>query len=179
MKVFGDDTPTLKLIDCALRLFVIPLSVASIWLTVTNRQDNSIYGKLEFSNLIGLEYMVCISAISAGYALAAAVSSWVKYLATKTWVFFVSDQVMAYLMLTSGAAVTEILYLAHNGDRTVSWSEACSSYGRFCSRLKLILAFHAIAICCFFLLAVVSAYRVFSRFEPPLVPSKEAEEERT
>ncbi|KAE9458248.1 hypothetical protein C3L33_09849, partial [Rhododendron williamsianum] len=178
MRAFGENIPTLKLLDFSLRLFVIPLSVASIWLTVTNQQDNSTYGKLGFSNLKSLRYMVCISAISAGYALVAAVSSWVKCLVNKAWVFFVSDQVVAYLLVTSGAAVMEILYLAYKGDRIVSWSEACSSYGSFCSRLIVALVLHALALCCFFVLAVISAYRVFSMFEPPL-PSKEAAEEQT
>ncbi|MCF1423286.1 MARVEL-like domain-containing protein [Mangrovimonas sp. AS18] len=45
----------LKLLDCSLRIFAIPLSVATIWLTVTNQQDNTSYGKLEFSNLTGLK----------------------------------------------------------------------------------------------------------------------------
>lgn len=170
--------PTLKLIDCSLRLCVIPLSVATIWLTVTNQQDNSIYGKLEFSNLTGLKYMVCISGISAGYALVAVVASWVRCLVNKAWLFFVSDQIMAYLMVTSGAAVLEILYLAYKGDRGVSWSEACSSYGRFCSRVNLALALHALALCCFLVLAVISAYRVFSMFEPPVSSKEVVEEER-
>lgn len=45
----------LKLLDFSLRLSVIPLSVATIWLTVTNKQDNSIYGYLKYSDLTGLK----------------------------------------------------------------------------------------------------------------------------
>ncbi|KAK6132872.1 hypothetical protein DH2020_033383 [Rehmannia glutinosa] len=168
-----------KILDFSLRLFVIPFNVASIWIAVKNKQDNSDYGKLEFNNLIGLKYMVCISAISAGYALFAAVSSYLRCLLTKAWLFFVSDQVLAYLMVTSMAALGDFLYLAYNGDQVISWSEACASYGKFCSRLKLALGLHVISVCCFLVLAVISAYRVFRRFEPPFVPSKECEQERT
>lgn len=50
----NDSLPALKLLDSSLRICVIPLSAATIWLSVTNQQDNSIYGKLEFSNLMGL-----------------------------------------------------------------------------------------------------------------------------
>jgi len=50
-------------------------------------------------------------------------------------VFF--EQIVAYLMVTSGTAVFEILYLAYNGDREVVWSEALSSYGKFCYRMKV------------------------------------------
>ncbi|XVF77412.1 hypothetical protein PTKIN_Ptkin14bG0040900 [Pterospermum kingtungense] len=174
----NNQKPVLKLLDSSLRLSVIPLSVATIWLTVTNKEDNSIYGEVQFSNLMGLKYMVFISAISAGYALVAAVASWLRCLVTKAWLFFVSDQIVAYLMVTSGAAVMEILYLAYNGDHKITWSEACSSYGKFCNKMKVALILHALALCCFIVLAVISAYRVFSLFEPPL-SSKEVEEERT
>ncbi|GAV72910.1 DUF588 domain-containing protein [Cephalotus follicularis] len=171
--------PSLKLLDCSLRLCVIPLSVATIWLTVTNQQDNSIYGKVEFNNLIGLKYMVCVSAICTGYALFTAVSSWIRCIAAKAWLFFVSDQILAYLLVTSGAAVLEIVYLAYSGDQQVTWSEACSSYGKFCYKMKLTLVLHAFSLACSIVLAVISAYRVFSMFEPPTVSSKEMEEERT
>ncbi|KAH0986970.1 hypothetical protein GBA52_014366 [Prunus armeniaca] len=161
--------PALKLLDCFLRVSVIPLSIATIWLTVTNKQDNISYGKIE--------YMVCISTISAAYVFLATMASWIRCLVTKAWLFFVSDQIVAYLMLTSGAAVMEIQSLASNGDRTVSWSEACSSYGRFCSRMKVALVLHALALCSFIVLAVISAYRVFSMFEPP-ASHREVDEER-
>ncbi|KAL3639974.1 hypothetical protein CASFOL_014942 [Castilleja foliolosa] len=168
-----------KTLDFSLRLFVIPFNVASIWIAVTTQQDSTDYGKLGFNNFIGLKYMVCISAISAGYALFAAVSSFLRCLLTKAWLFFVTDQVLAYLMVTSIAALVEFFYLLDNGDRPVSWSRACGSYGYFCSRLKVGLALHAIAVCCFVVLAVISAYRIFRRFEPPLIPSAECDQERT
>ncbi|XP_030478740.1 CASP-like protein 2D1 [Cannabis sativa] len=171
--------PFLKLIDSSLRITVIPLSIVTIWLTVTDHQDNTLYGNLKFTNLTGLKYMVFISFVSAVYAVVAAVSSWVRSLASKAWLFFVSDQIAAYLMVTSGAAVLEIVYLSYNGDKEVSWSEACNSYGRFCHRLKLALVLHAIALCCFLVLALISAYRAFRMFEPPSLPNKEMEEPRS
>lgn len=178
MMTLSENVHTLKVIDSSLRLIVIPLSVASMWLTLTNHQDNEIYGKIEFSNLKGLKFLVSISAISAGYALVAVISSWVKNLMNKAWIFFVCDQVVAYLMVASGGSFGEIVYLAYNGNPKVTWSEACSSYGRFCGRLNVILAFHLIALLCFFVLSLISAFRVFTRFEPPL-SSKEVEGERT
>nr|DAD23373.1 TPA_asm: hypothetical protein HUJ06_024836 [Nelumbo nucifera] len=89
--------------------------------------------------------------------------------------FFFFEQVVAYLMVTSVAAVAEILYLAYNGDRDVSWSEVCSFYGKFCSRAKVALVLHALVLLCFLGLTLISAYRVFSQYRPPCVPSKEAE----
>ncbi|PIA57829.1 hypothetical protein AQUCO_00500030v1 [Aquilegia coerulea] len=180
MRNFSENQPThtnrLQLLDTFLRLSVIPLSAASIWLTVTNKEDNSTYGRLEFSSLVGLKYMICINAISAGYALVSVVASWLRCLLSKAWAFFVSDQVVTYLMVTSGAAVLEILYLAYNGDKAVSWSEACVSYGRFCSRMKVALILQAIALFCYFLLSLISSYKVFSRFEPPIASKGVVEE---
>ncbi|KAF6168164.1 hypothetical protein GIB67_011549 [Kingdonia uniflora] len=147
-------------------------------------------------------YMVCINAISTGYSLVSISTSWLKCFLTKAWIFFVSDQVplklntdtsrshevsevsvfnvfkqvIAYLMVTSGAAVVDILYLAYNGDREISWSEACSSYGRFCSRVKVALVLHGFACFCYFGLSMMSACRVFRQFEPP-APSKVVEDE--
>lgn len=46
--------PILKLLDSSLRLFAVPLSVATIWITVTNKEDNPSYGILKYSNLSGL-----------------------------------------------------------------------------------------------------------------------------
>lgn len=89
-------------------------------------------------------------------------------------------QIVAYLMVTSGAAVMEIVFLAYKGDREVSWSEACASNGKFCSRMKLALVLHSLALCSFLVLAVISAYRLFSMYEAPSVSHKEVRlEERT
>ncbi|CAN4117372.1 unnamed protein product [Withania somnifera] len=175
MGFLGKDASNLKVLDCTLRLFVIPLSIASVWLSVTNQQNNSSYGKLKFSDFTGLKYMVGISVASGGYALFTAISLWVGGLISKAWFFYVSDQLVAYLMVTSLAAIWEILYLAYNGDQKVSWSEACSSFGIFCSRLRLVLVLHAITHCCFLALAVISAYRVFRRFQPPNKENEEME----
>ncbi|KAK7256540.1 hypothetical protein RIF29_29993 [Crotalaria pallida] len=170
--------PMLKFFDSSLRLCVVPLSVATLWVTVTNKQDSSSYGMLKYSNILGLKYMVFVSALSAGYALVAAVCSCVRYLVSKPWIFFVSDQILAYLMVTSVSVAMEIYYLSYNGAKEVSWSEACGSYGRFCSKMKLALILDILTFCCMLVLAVISASRAFSVFDPPSVNSKEVEENK-
>ena len=87
-------------------------------------------------------------------------------------------QVIAYLLITSVSAVAETSNLMYNGAREVSWSEACISYGKFCNKLILILRVNALAFLFFLILALISAYRVFSLYEPPCMPSKEVEEGR-
>lgn len=50
-----NSVPRLKLLDFSLRLSVIPLSVASLCLTVTNNEDNPDYGSIKFINFSGLK----------------------------------------------------------------------------------------------------------------------------
>ncbi|XP_077220452.1 CASP-like protein 2D1 [Tasmannia lanceolata] len=182
MRNNGENKPTstyhihsLGFLDVCLNLTVIPLSVASIWVIVTNKQD-SVYGSLQFSNLTGLKYLVSINAICAAYALIVIVFSWLRG-SINSWILFVTDQVLAYLMVTSGCAVAELLYSSYKGDREVSWSEACTSYGKFCSKMKVSLALHVVVLVCFLVLSLISAYRVLSRYEAPCVSSKEEEEQ--
>lgn len=79
-------------------------------------------------------------------------------------------QAVAYLMVTSGAAATEVVYLAYKGDERASWSEACSYYGEFCNKAKVSLSLHMVAFACYLSLSLVSAYRVFCKFEAPRPP---------
>ncbi|CAN0871583.1 CASP-like protein 2D1 [Linum grandiflorum] len=164
----------LKLLDSSLRLTSIPLSVAALWLTVANRQDNPDLGPVAFKNIQGLKYMAWISGISAAYAVIAAVSSWMKCFVSRSWLFFVSDQIVTYLMVTSGAGVSEIIYLLYFGDRTVGWSEACRSYSKLCKRMELAVILHALALLCFIFVTLISAYRAFSLFQPPSLPCKDS-----
>ncbi|KAJ8620916.1 hypothetical protein MRB53_029445 [Persea americana] len=179
MRNFDENKPmsldhllTHRALELSLRLLVIPFCVASLWVMATNKQLNSDYGLLDFRNITGTKYLVCINAICAGCALVGVALSLLKCMKSD-WVFFVSDQVLAYLMVTSGSAVIEILYLGYMGDREVSWSEACSSYSKFCSKTKLSLVLHMVSMLFFFLLSVISAYRVFNKFGAPYVSSKE------
>ncbi|XP_073014140.1 CASP-like protein 2D1 [Typha latifolia] len=166
---------TFKFLELGFRLCVIPLAVSSILVMATNKQTDDTYGKVEFRNLSGFKYLIWISAISAGSAIASIPLSVFKFY-NNDWVLFFLDQVVACLMVTSGSAVAEVLYLAHEGDREVSWSEVCSYYGKFCSKSMVSLVLHAMALICFIALSLISAYRVFSKFEAPSVTSKEVEE---
>ncbi|GAA0167361.1 hypothetical protein LIER_43787 [Lithospermum erythrorhizon] len=93
MGILGNNIPILQVLDCCLRLFAVPFSIASFWLTLTNQQKNRDYGDIKFSNFTGLKYLAIISAIAAGYAIVGAVCLWIKVIVSKAWLFFVSDQV--------------------------------------------------------------------------------------
>lgn len=76
-------------------------------------------------------------------------------------------KVLAYLMTTSVAGATEIVYLLNKGDIIVTWSEMCSSYPHYCSKLSIALGLHVFVLLSFLILSVISAYRAFSLFDPP------------
>ncbi|CAL9090443.1 unnamed protein product [Musa textilis] len=166
--VSSNDHRVFRALGLSLRLAAIPLCAASLWVMATDEQANESYGKVEFSNLPGLRYMVCVGAVSLGYSVVSILFACLRCV-NNDWFFYISDQVVAYLMVTSGAAVAEVLYLAHEGDRQTSWSEACSYYGRFCDRTKVSLALHSAALLCFIALFLVSSYTLFSKFEAPSV----------
>ncbi|XP_002312076.2 CASP-like protein 2D1 [Populus trichocarpa] len=114
-----------------LKIAFLPIARGSKWMARDSLRmdvEEPVYAR---------KYMFFVSGICASYAFLAAVSTWIRCFVTKAWLFFVSDQIVAYLMVTSGTAVFEILYLAYNGDREVVWSEALSSYGKFCYRVKV------------------------------------------
>ncbi|XP_074562977.1 CASP-like protein 2D1 [Curcuma longa] len=156
-------------LDLSLRLTVLPLTVASLWLMATDNQASDAYGKVEFSDISGFKYLVSMNAMAFIYAAASVLVSCLGRFDAH-WLFFVLDQALAYLMVTSGAAATEVVYLAYEGDERASWSEACSYYGEFCNKAKVSLSLHMVAFACFMALSLVSAYRVFCKFEAPRPP---------
>lgn len=83
------------------------------------------------------------------------------------WIILLCMKVLAYLMTTSVAGATEIVYLLNKGDTIVTWSEMCSSYPHFCSKLTIALVLHVFVLFSFLFLSVISAYRAFSPFDPP------------
>ncbi|RAL41009.1 hypothetical protein DM860_008707 [Cuscuta australis] len=178
MGFVASDGSRLKIVDCCLRLAAAVLAAAAVGLAVSDRQANSSYGVLlSFAHLGALRYTVAVGVACGGYALFTAVALWVRSLVSKAWFFFLSDQIIAYVTVTSLGALAEIVYLAYNGDEEVTWMEVCTSYGKFCGRLKLVLALLAIVLCCFLSLAVISAFRVFSRYEYPSVHCDEFEKQ--
>ncbi|XP_073006123.1 CASP-like protein 2D1 [Typha latifolia] len=163
-------------LELSFRLCVIPLSAATIGVMASNKQSNETYGGVAFSNLTGFKYLVCINAISVGYALFSILLSCFRHFNTD-WILFLLDQLVAYLMVTSGSAVAEIFYVANEGDREVSWSEVCSYYDKFCNKTKVSLALHAMSLLCFIALSLISAFRLFTKFEAPTLSPKEVDQQ--
>ncbi|XP_020577555.1 CASP-like protein 2D1 [Phalaenopsis equestris] len=169
-----DSSRNLRFLEIFLRLSVLPLTIASAFTVVETKDSTDLYGKVVFTNVSGFKFLFSVNCISAPYALISAtlLMSLREDKTSSTWGFFLLDQLLAYLMVTSSSSAAELLYLAHEGDREVSWSEVCSYFGNFCSKGKASLVLHFLALLCFICLSLISAFRVFRNFEPPPVSAK-------
>uniref|UniRef100_A0A0D9YPE4 CASP-like protein n=1 Tax=Oryza glumipatula TaxID=40148 RepID=A0A0D9YPE4_9ORYZ len=156
-----------RLAELGLRVCAVPLAVASVWEMATNKQVDETYGEVRFSDLSGFRYLVWINAITAAYSVASILLSSCKFITRFDWLIFLLDQASAYLLLTSASAAAEVVYLAREGDREVSWGEVCSYFGRFCGAATVSVALNAAALLCFMALSLISAFRVFTKFNPP------------
>ncbi|KAF0892607.1 hypothetical protein E2562_017326 [Oryza meyeriana var. granulata] len=119
--------------------------------------------------LINPRYLVYANGLCAAYSLASAFYIAVPRPATlsRSWIVFLLDQVFTYLILAAGAASAELLYLAYNGDKEVTWSEACGVFGSFCRQARTSVAITFGSVACYILLSLISSYRLFSAYDPP------------
>ncbi|KAG0470893.1 hypothetical protein HPP92_017012 [Vanilla planifolia] len=164
-------------LEVFLRLSVLPLCVASAVMVVQANDSSDEYGSVRFSNISGFKFLFSMDCIAASYAFASATLLLCRTQKRNPWVLFVLDQLVTYLMVTSSSAAAELLYLAYEGDREVSWSEVCSYFGRFCSRAKVSLFLHFVALFCFVCVSLLSAMRVLSAFGPPSAAGNQEREE--
>lgn len=72
------------------------------------------------------------------------------------------------MVLAAGAVSTEVLYLAYNGDTSTTWSKACGSFNGFCRRATASVAMTLVAVALYAMLSLISSYKLFSRFDPPV-----------
>ncbi|KAF3325402.1 CASP-like protein [Carex littledalei] len=172
----NSETKAFHFFELALRLCVIPLTLASLVVMTSNNQTSDLYGTVKFNNLTGFKYLVSINVISGVYSLGSIFISKSRCFKMYDWVLFVLDQITTYLMVTSGSAASEILYLAEKGNQEVSWSEVCSYFGSFCKKTKVSLGLHFVALVCFIVLSLISAFRLFSKFDAPSLPPSDKEE---
>ncbi|KAL5214853.1 hypothetical protein ABZP36_004005 [Zizania latifolia] len=114
-------------------------------------------------------YLVYANGLCAAYSLVSAVYIAVPRPVTlsRSWVVFLLDQVFTYLILAAGAASAELLYLAYNGDKEVTWSEACGVFGSFCRQARTSVAITFGSVASYILLSLISSYRLFSSYDSP------------
>ncbi|GAB4838643.1 hypothetical protein Ancab_028188 [Ancistrocladus abbreviatus] len=165
----GDGSSTMRNAETLLRLLPMGLCVAALVIMLKNSQTND-YGSVSYSDLGAFKYLVHVNGICAGYSLLTAVVVAVPKPCTmsRAWTFFLLDQLLTYVTLAAGAVTSEVVYLAYKGDIAVTWSKACDSFGGFCSKAldSLILTF--VVVACYAGLSLISSYRLFSMFDPPI-----------
>ncbi|RDX61297.1 hypothetical protein CR513_60481, partial [Mucuna pruriens] len=170
--MMGDElesnTNTLRSAETLLRLLPVGLCVSALVLMLKNSQQNE-YGSLDYTDLGAFRYLVHANGICAGYSLFSAVITAMPRPSTmpRAWTFFLLDQVLTYIILAAGAASTEVLYLAVNGDAATTWSSACGSFGRFCHKATASIAITFVALLCYVLLSLISSYKLFTNFDAP------------
>ncbi|XP_047306808.1 CASP-like protein 2A1 [Impatiens glandulifera] len=156
--------------ETLLRLLSVGLCVASLVIMLKNSQTND-FGSVSYQDLGAFKFLVHANGICAGYSLVSSVVTAVPHPSTicRAWTFFVLDQVITYFILAAGSVSTEVAYLAYKGDTSITWSEACGSFGSFCHKATAAISITFAVALCFVGLSIVSSYRLFSKYDAPAV----------
>nr|D5A972.1 RecName: Full=CASP-like protein 2A3; Short=PsCASPL2A3 [Picea sitchensis]ADE76091.1 unknown [Picea sitchensis] len=174
MELIYGSTMRKKWIEPALRFLPVGLCISALALMLKSKEGNE-NGILEYKHVGAFRYLAYANGICAAYSVLSTFNSVVPRSCSlsRAWFVFVFDQAFTYLMLGAGAVVTEVLYLAYKGDEKITWFEICPYYGRFCNRVAASLVISFLALLCFIPLSLISAYRVFSKYDPPSLCKKD------
>ncbi|CAK9324389.1 unnamed protein product [Citrullus colocynthis] len=161
--------------DSLLRLVPMGLCVAALIVMLKNSQIDD-YGSVAYSDLGAFKFLVHANGICAGYSFLSAAVAAMSPASTisKAWTLFFLDQLLTYLTLAAGTVSTEVLYLAYNGDTEITWSSACGTFGKFCSKATTSVVITFVVVAFYAFISILSSYKLFSRYNAPLPdPSKQ------
>ncbi|GAB2291631.1 hypothetical protein Dimus_025886 [Dionaea muscipula] len=163
----------LRTTETLLRLFPVGLCVAAlvVMLKSSPSQTTSDLGSISYSTLGAFKYLVHANGICAGYSLvSAAVSAVPRWPSTMSgaWTLFLLDNILTYAILAAGAASTELVFLAYQGDDKVTWSAACTDFAGFCRKARASAIITLLVAVFYIAISFVSSYRLFSKFDPPI-----------
>ncbi|KAJ9560644.1 hypothetical protein OSB04_005804 [Centaurea solstitialis] len=169
MTTAEDGNSGIRTVETLLRLLPVGLCVAALVVMLKDSQTNE-YGSLSYSNITAFRFLVHANGICAGYSLLSAAFTAIPRPITmpRAWTFFLLDQVLTYLILAAGAVATEVAFLTYKGDVAVTWSEVCGTYGEFCRKATASIIITFMVVICYVLLSLISSYRLFSKYDPPL-----------
>lgn len=155
--------------ETLLRLIPVGLCISALVVMLKTEQSDQ-YIKLDYSDFDAFRCLAYANGICAGYSLISAFNSMVpvSHHISRSWILFLLDQGITYLMLAGGAVATEVLYVAYKGDEEVTWEQVCGNYGRFCNKAGASVIISFFALVCFLLLSLLSSYRLFSKYDPPI-----------
>ncbi|KAA0062961.1 hypothetical protein IC582_016768 [Cucumis melo] len=155
--------------DTLLRLVPMGLCIAALIVMLKNSEAND-YGSVAYSDLGAFKFLVHANGICAGYSFLSAAVAAMSPPSTisKAWTLFFLDQLLTYLTLAAGTVSTEVLYLAYNGDTEITWSAACGTFGKFCSKATASVVITFIVVAFYAFISILSSYKLFSRYNAPL-----------
>ncbi|KAL6010444.1 hypothetical protein ACLOJK_000876 [Asimina triloba] len=168
---------SIRNLETLLRVIPMGLCLAALILMIKNSMSND-YGSVSYSNIGGFKYLVYANGLCALYSLGSGfyVAFSGAAALSRAWTLFLFDQVLTYVVLAAGAVSAEVLYLASKGDTTITWSEACSSFGPFCHKATASVGITFGVVLCYIALSLISSYRLFSSYDPPIgFPRKDVE----
>ncbi|XP_074311239.1 CASP-like protein 2A1 [Silene latifolia] len=159
---------SMRTAETLLRLLPLGLCVAALVVMLKNSETNE-FGSVFYSDLGAFKYLIYANGVCAGYSLFSAVFTAVPrpFTMSRAWTFFLLDQLFTYVIIAAGAVSTEVVYLAYHGDKEISWSEACGTFGGFCKKATVSVSITFIAVICYISLSLISSYRLFTRYDPP------------
>ncbi|KAH7655289.1 Casparian strip membrane protein [Dioscorea alata] len=168
-EVMGCLSNTMRTAETLLRVVPIGLCLAALLVMLKNSQEND-YGSVSYSNLGAFTYLVYANGICAGYSFLSAFYTAVPRPSTmsRAWTIFFLDQILTYVILAAGTVSAEIMYLAYNGDKDVTWSKQCGVFNGFCKRATASITITFASVACYILLSLLSSYRLFSSFDAPI-----------
>ncbi|KAK9117651.1 hypothetical protein Sjap_016598 [Stephania japonica] len=150
----------------ALRTLGIAAALIAIGLMTTGKQAVELLGfqlvaKYSYSPI--LRYFVIISTIACGLS---ALSLGCFLYSVRSinpgrknyFTIFVIDLVVVGLALTGSSAATAMGYVGRYGDSHAGWMPICGTFGRFCDRMTVSVAFSFFAAVVYMGLAVWSAW---------------------
>ncbi|XP_023525986.1 CASP-like protein 2A1 [Cucurbita pepo subsp. pepo] len=167
----------MRVADTLLRLASMGLCVAALIVMLKNSQTDD-YGSVAYSDLGAFKFLVHVNGICAGYSFLSAVVAAMSRPSTmsKAWTLFFLDQLLTYITLAAGTVSTEVLYLAYNGDTEITWSAACGSFGKFCSKATASVVITFVVVAFYAFISILSSYKLFGRYSAPMPdPSKQLE----
>eukprot|EP00252_Welwitschia_mirabilis_P027184 TRINITY_DN924_c0_g1_i1.p1 TRINITY_DN924_c0_g1~~TRINITY_DN924_c0_g1_i1.p1 ORF type:complete len:192 (-),score=29.30 TRINITY_DN924_c0_g1_i1:226-801(-) len=162
-------------LEACLRVFAAGLCVAGMVLMLKNKIVGQ-YSTLEYRQIRAFEYLTYASGAAAGYSMISAVGSVVAHdcRGYRSWILLLLDQGFTYVILSAGAAATEVLYVAYRGEPEATWFAACQGGTRpFCNKATASVVSTFCALLCLLCLSILSSYRVFSKYDPPLQMNKD------
>jgi len=169
MEGSGNPAAERRPVETLLRLLPVGLCISALVVMLKTEQSDQ-YVQLDYNDIGAFRFLAYANGISAGYSLISAFDSMVSlsHHISKSWILFLLDQGITYMMLAGGVVATQVLYIAYKGDEEVLWEQVCGSYGRFCNRAGASVIISFFALICFLLLSLLSSYRLFSKYDPPI-----------